>query len=64
MFSHERIDAGQLMRQTIHLVEHGWEIREERDHTVVRIEHHSDWHRVERAIQEFRQPQNPSHPQT
>jgi hypothetical protein len=27
----------------------GWEVREERDSTVVRQTHYTDWHRVERA---------------
>jgi hypothetical protein len=28
----------------------GWELREERDHTVVKLTHYTDWHRVERAL--------------
>jgi hypothetical protein len=28
----------------------GWEVREEHDRVVTRQAHHSDWHRVERAM--------------
>jgi hypothetical protein len=30
---------------------HGWEVREERDHEVIRTTLYTDWHRVERAVQ-------------
>ena len=28
----------------------GWALREERDQTVIRLTHYTDWHRVERAL--------------
>lgn len=31
----------------------GWEVRETHDSEVVRTQHYSDWHRVERAVQVF-----------
>ena len=31
----------------------GWDVREERDDTVVKRVNYSDWHRVERAILVF-----------
>ena len=30
--------------------EGGWLVREEYSHTLTRVTHYSDWHRVERAI--------------
>ena len=54
MFSQECNQAGHVKRLTVRLDQHGWEVREESDETVVRVEHYSDWHRVERTIQRFR----------
>ena len=31
----------------------GWEVREERDAKVIKTSIYNDWHRVERAVQEF-----------
>lgn len=31
----------------------GWEVRETHDREVIRTQHYSDWHRVERAVQVF-----------
>ena len=28
----------------------GWDVREELDSTTVHVEHHNDWHHVERAM--------------
>jgi hypothetical protein len=36
---------------TVVRVDQGWEIREHRDNRVVRVSHHTDWHRVERSLQ-------------
>ena len=33
--------------------DHGWEVREEEDHQVVRRTLMDDWHRVENAINKF-----------
>jgi len=30
--------------------DHGWEVREQRDETIVRVIRHADWHRVERSV--------------
>ena len=30
--------------------EAGWDVREQLDSTTVHVEHHDDWHRVERAM--------------
>lgn len=39
---------------TIHLgvepTTSGWDVREECDSALVHVEHHDDWHRVERAM--------------
>jgi hypothetical protein len=40
-------------RLTVVRVSQGWEIREERDNRVVRVTHHTDWHRVERSLQQL-----------
>jgi hypothetical protein len=39
----------QTRRYSIATTDDGWEVREERDSTVVRKDHYRDWHRVERA---------------
>jgi hypothetical protein len=31
----------------------GWEVRLEEDHTLRRLDHYRDWHRVERALAAF-----------
>jgi hypothetical protein len=31
----------------------GWDVREEEDAVTIRHAHHTDWHRVERAVQRF-----------
>lgn len=38
-------------RLTVVRVDQGWEIREHHDDRVVRVTHHTDWHRVERSLQ-------------
>jgi len=40
-------------RLTVHRGKVGWELREEVGSQVVRTSTHTDWHRVERAIQVF-----------
>lgn len=39
----------QTRRYSIAVTDAGWEVREERDHEVVRQVRYQDWHRVERA---------------
>ena len=48
-YTHE----GHTDRVTITRSEAGWDVRQERDDTVVRRVNYSDWHRVERALQLF-----------
>lgn len=53
MFTREFVAAGQTTRFTITRDAQGWEVREERDTTVVKHARYGDWHRVERAMQTF-----------
>ena len=39
-----------LVRLAIEQSTEGWDVREELDSTTVHVEHHDDWHRVERAM--------------
>ena len=50
MLTREFTQAGHTTRVTIERDQVGWQLREERDNTVVRNLHYSDWHRVERAM--------------
>jgi hypothetical protein len=46
--------AAQTRRFTItNTASAGWEVREEQNSRVVRIVRYDDWHRVERALQNF-----------
>ena len=50
MFSRELKQAGHSRRFVIREApEHGWEVREEADSRLVRVDKYDDWHRVERA---------------
>jgi len=50
MFTKELKYAGHVRRFTIREgLEEGWEVREEADSQVVRVQHYRDWHRLERA---------------
>jgi hypothetical protein len=53
MLTREYTSAGHVNRITLSKNRTGWEIREERDDTVVKRATYSDWHRVERALQVF-----------
>ncbi|HYN07597.1 MAG TPA: hypothetical protein VES67_09425 [Vicinamibacterales bacterium] len=53
MLTREYTSAGHVNRITLTKKPAGWEIREERDDTVVKRANYRDWHRVERAIQVF-----------
>jgi hypothetical protein len=55
MFTSTVIQAGHTVTFTITRRELGWEARELHDREVVRTTHYTDWHRVERAIEGFRQ---------
>jgi hypothetical protein len=53
MLTREYVAQGHVNRFTLTKGRTGWDVREERDDTVVRRTNYSDWHRVERAIQVF-----------
>ena len=53
MLTREYTSAGHVNRITLTKSRTGWDVREERDDTVVKRAHYSDWHRVERAIQDL-----------
>ena len=53
MLTREYTSAGHVTRFTITKSRTGWDVREERDDTVVKHANYSDWHRVERAMQVF-----------
>jgi hypothetical protein len=54
MFAKELQHAGHVRRFSIREHAVGWEIREEEDNEVLKQVYHSDWHRVERALNVFR----------
>lgn len=41
---------GHVFRLSVEEAASGWDVREQRDSVVVHVEHHSDWHRTERAM--------------
>ena len=50
MFTRELKFAGHIRRFTIREgAEEGWEVREEADSEIVRVQQYRDWHRLERA---------------
>ena len=53
MLTREYTSSGHVNRITLTKSLTGWDVREERDDTVVKRAHYTDWHRVERAIQVF-----------
>lgn len=53
MLTREFVKAGRIVRFTVTRAPLGWDVRQERDNTVVKESHYSDWHRVERAVQTF-----------
>ena len=53
MLIREYTHEGHTDRVTITRSQAGWDVRQERDDTVVRRVNYSDWHRVERALQLF-----------
>jgi len=59
MLTREIVSAGHVTRFTVTRSSQGWDVREELDTRVVRNVHLEDWHRVERAIQQFEQSQRP-----
>jgi len=42
--------AGHVVHLAIEQSPSGWDVREELDSTTIHVEHHDDWHRVERAM--------------
>jgi hypothetical protein len=51
MLTREFVQDGRTTRFTVTRDASGWDVREERDNTLVKQSHYSDWHRVERAMQ-------------
>jgi hypothetical protein len=50
MFIKELRQAGHTRRFVItEARDEGWEVREEADDRILRVQHYRDWHRVERA---------------
>ena len=41
---------GHLVRLGVEKTATGWNVQEEVDSSIVHVEHHDDWHRVERAV--------------
>jgi hypothetical protein len=41
---------GHVFRLAVEEKANGWEVQERCDSTLVHVEHHDDWHRVERAV--------------
>jgi len=41
---------GHVIRLAVEQTAKGWDVEEQRDSTTVHVEHHNDWHRVERAL--------------
>jgi hypothetical protein len=41
---------GHVLRLTVEQATIGWDVRQRCDSTIVHVEHHDDWHRVERAV--------------
>ncbi|HUK37096.1 MAG TPA: hypothetical protein VLV86_24440 [Vicinamibacterales bacterium] len=42
--------GGHIVHLAIEQSTEGWDVREELDAKTVHVEHHEDWHRVERAM--------------
>jgi hypothetical protein len=59
MMSLERFQAGTTSRVIVTRTPKGWDFKEERDNTVIREKTYTDWHRVERAVQEFERREEP-----
>jgi len=41
---------GHVLRLTVEEAAIGWDVRQRCDSIIVHVEHHNDWHRVERAV--------------
>ena len=41
---------GHVIRLAVEQTAKGWIVEEQRDSAIVHVEHHDDWHRVERAM--------------
>jgi hypothetical protein len=59
-FTREFVTAGDTTRVTIAHDRNGWEVREERNNTLVKQVRYTDWHRVERAIDAFERSRPPA----
>jgi hypothetical protein len=59
MLTREIVQSGHKTSFTITRDGAGWAVCEERDETIVKQAHYSDWHRVERALQQFELSKTP-----
>lgn len=55
----QRVRDGLLEQLTVRRTETGWLVLRERDRRLISEITHSDWHRVERALQVFDLPERP-----
>jgi hypothetical protein len=55
MLTKESTTDGHIYRVVVRQTREGWEVRTERDGTVIKRRVYTDWHRVERAVQWFDQ---------
>lgn len=58
----ELTPTGQADRIVVTKSSDGWEVSETHDARLVRTQHFSDWHRVERAVQIFESNRASDHP--
>jgi len=53
MTESEQPTSPHARRLTVVHTNDGWEVREHQDDTVIRVSRYTDWHRVERSLQNF-----------
>lgn len=50
LIDREFTSDGHVIRLAVEQTAKGWLVEEQRDSAIVHVEHHDDWHRVERAM--------------
>jgi hypothetical protein len=50
LINREFATEGHVIRLAVEQTANGWDVEEQCDSSVVHVEHHDDWHRVERAM--------------
>jgi hypothetical protein len=50
LIDREFATGGHVIRLAVEQTGKGWNVEEQRDSSIVHVEHHTDWHRVERAM--------------